>query len=402
MPGALEGIVVVELGQEIQGPYAGLFLADMGAEVIKVEQRVDGDLARRTTVGRIAGPEAPHAEFQQYFFVLNRGKKSITLNLKEDAGKDILFRLLARADVLLTNFRPGVLDRLGFGYEALHQNFPRLIYAVASSWGPNGPWASRPSRDLLAQAASGMMGKTGTDDQPPLPGGSILGDYTGAHMAVTGILAALYARENTGAGQRVDTSMYGALIAMQPWEIIQASLTGRENRRAGRGTQFLHGVWGAFRTADGWIALAGVDEDRWPVFCDLIERPDLIDDPQCDNEWRNFRGDKIQELLDEIFPTRTTGAWMEVFGPNDIFATPVAGYLDVLASDQALENEYIREFDHPETGPVRLVGNPIKLSDAPMRPFAPAPDLGADTEELLRDLGLDEPAIKNLRQQKII
>ena len=228
-PGVLDGIRVVELGQEIQGPYATLLLGDMGADVIKVENRGLGDLARRTTVGRIAGPDAPHAEFQQYFLVLNRGKRSITLDLKKAEGRAVLMRLLENADVLLTNFRPGVLERLGFGYEELHSKLPRLIYAVASSWGPKGPWARRPSRDLLAQAASGMMGKTGTEGTPPLPAGSIVGDYAGAYMAATGILAALYARERTGKGQRVDTSMYGTLIAMQPWEIAQTSLTGVEN-----------------------------------------------------------------------------------------------------------------------------------------------------------------------------
>lgn len=398
MGGALEGIRVVELGQEIQGPYATLFLSDMGAEVIKVENRATGDLARRTTVGRIAGPEAPHAGFQQYFLVLNRGKKSITLDLKHASGKEVLTKLLATADVLLTNFRPGVLDRLGFGYEALHERFPRLIYAVASSWGPEGPWARRPSRDLLAQAASGMMGKTGMDNDPPLPAGAILGDYSGAHMAATGVLAALYARERTGKGQRVDTSMYGTLIAMQPWELVQTSLTGVENRRAGRGTQFLHGVWGAFRTADGWLAIAGVDEDRWEIFCRLIDRPDLIDDPECDNEWRNFRGDKIQAILDDTLPMRTTAEWMERFGPNDVFATPVAGYLDVLGSEQALANGYVREFDHPGTGPIRLAGNPIHLSEAPMRDFAPAPDHGADTEEVLAELGYSASEIDGLRE----
>lgn len=402
MSGVLDGLRVIELGQEIQGPYATLFLADMGAEVIKIENRETGDLARRTTVGRIAGADAPHADFQQYFLVLNRGKKSLTLDLKQPDGKEVLMRLLETADVLLTNFRPGVLDRLGFGYETLHEKFPRLVYAVASSWGPDGPWAKRPSRDMLAQAASGMMGKTGVEGTPPLPAGSILADYSGAHMAATGILAALYGRERTGKGQRVDTSMYGSLIAMQPWEIVQTSLTGKENRRAGRGTQFLHGVWGAFRTADGWIAIAGVDENRWESFCQFIGRPDLIDDPDCDNEWRNFRGDKIQAILDEIMPTRTTEAWMEMFGPNDIFASPVAGYLDVLNNEQAQINGYIREMDHPETGPFRLAGNPIQLSDAPMREFLPAPALGADNEGLLRELGYDEERIAALRDNKVI
>lgn len=402
MAGALEGIRVVEIGQEIQGPYATLYLADMGADVIKVENRELGDLARRTTIGRIAGPDAPNAAFQQYFFVLNRGKRSITLDLKHEDGKRVLSRLLSGADVLLTNFRPGVLDRLGFGYEAVAEQFPRLIYAVASSWGPVGPWARRPSRDMLAQGASGMMAKTGMEDDPPLPAGAILADYAGAHLAAMGVLAALYARERTGKGQRVDTSMYGALIAMQPWEIIQTAVTGKENRRAGRGTQFLHGVWGAFRTADGWIVIAGVDEDRWPVFCGLIGRPELADDPAFDNEERNFRGDRIQALLDELMPQRTTADWMELFGPNDIFATPAAGYLDVLQNEQAQINGYIRSMDHPTAGPIKFAGNPIGLSATPMRAPEAAPIHGADTDDVLAELGFSQEEIADLRRAHVV
>jgi formyl-CoA transferase len=402
MAGALQGIRVIELGQEIQGPLATLQLADMGAEVIKVENRVTGDLSRRTTVARIAGPDAPHATFQQMFLVLNRGKKSVTLDLKTGPGKEILMRLLASADVLLTNFRPGVLDRLGFAYETLHAAMPRLVYAVASSWGPEGPWARRPARDMLAQAASGVMAKTGMEGSPPLPSGTLLADYCGAHMAAMGVLAALYSRERTGIGQRVDTSMYGTLIALQPWEIIQASLTGKENRRAGRGTQFLHGVWGAFRAADGWIALAGVDEGRWETFCRLIERPDLIDDPECDNEWRNFRGDRIQQILDEVMPTRSCAEWMERFGPNDVFATPVVGYLDLLQSEQALTNGYIKEFEHPAVGRIRLSGHAIRLSETPMREPAPAPALSADTETILQGIGYSSDDVRAFRGAQVI
>jgi crotonobetainyl-CoA:carnitine CoA-transferase CaiB-like acyl-CoA transferase len=402
MTGALQGIRVIELGQEIQGPLATLQLADMGAEVIKVENRVTGDLSRRTTVARIAGPDAPHATFQQMFLVLNRGKKSVTLDLKTARGKEILMRLLASSDVVLTNFRPGVLDRLGFGYETLHTAMPRLIYAVASSWGPEGPGARRPPRDKQAQAASGVMAKTGMEGSPPLPSGTLLADYCGAHMAAMGVLAALYSRERTGIGQRVDTSMYGTLIALQPWEIIQASLTGKENRRAGRGTQFLHGVWGAFRAADGWIALAGVDEGRWETFCRLIERPDLVDDPECDNEWRNFRGDRIQRILDEVMPTRSCAEWMERFGPNDVFATPVVGYLDLLQSEQALANGYIKEFEHPAVGRIRLSGHAIRLSETPMREPAPAPALSADTDSILQGLGYSSDDIREFRAAQVV
>ncbi|MCE2488031.1 MAG: CoA transferase, partial [Desulfurellaceae bacterium] len=198
MPGPLDGVKVIEIAQEIQGPYAGLFLADMGADVIKIEMRETGDLSRFMLVQLIAGPDARHADFSHYFLAMNRGKRSLTLDLKKPQAQPILDRLLDSADVLLTNYRPGVLDRLGFGYEALSKRNPGLIFAQGSSWGPEGPWVRRPSRDTLAQAAGGVMAKNGRPDDRPLPCGTLVADHSGAFMLMAGILAALYAREKTG------------------------------------------------------------------------------------------------------------------------------------------------------------------------------------------------------------
>jgi len=401
MAGALEGIRVVELGQEIQGPYATLFLADMGADVIKVENRIDGDLARQMTVGRIGGDDVANAEFGQCFYLLNRGKRSLTLDLKKSEGKEVLMRLLESSDVLLTNFRPGVLDRLGFGWDALAEKFPRLIHATASSWGPEGPWARRPSRDMLAQAATGVMAHTGMDDQPPLPAGVVMADYAGAMMAAMGVLAALQARTRTGRGQKVDTSMYGVMLALQPWEVIQTSLTGRENRRAGRGHQFLNGAWGAFETSDGWLALAGIEDTRWPAFCEIIGRPDLVDDPDYDGDSRNFAGRRIHDLLDAVFIENTTDYWLRKLLAADIFAGEVATYRDVLNSEQAIANNYIREVDHPEVGPFKMVGPPIALSETPFREAEPAPTLGGDADAILEELGYDLAAIAALKEKEV-
>ncbi|MGH7803564.1 MAG: CaiB/BaiF CoA transferase family protein, partial [Candidatus Binatia bacterium] len=376
--------------------------ADLGADVVKVEQRESGDLARWMRVRFLAGDFARNPDFAQYFLAMNRGKRSVTADLKHERGKEVVHRLLARADVLLTNFRPGVLERLGFGYEALAAKNPRLVYAAASSWGPIGPWARRPSRDTLSQAASGVMAKTGRDSDPPLPAGILVGDHASAITLVGGILAALFARERTGRGQRVDVSIYGTMLAMQPWEILHTSVSGRETQRAGRGHQFLHGVWGSFRTSDGWICLAGVDDARWPRFCELIGRPDLVADPECDNPTRNFRGVKIERILDEIFPTRTTAEWMSVLGPADILATTIADYGDILSSEQARENGYVRALEHPEVGRVDVVGNPIGLSATPTRPPSPAPELGQHTEEVLLELGYDWEEIAVLRTAKAI
>jgi len=403
MPGPLAGVKVIEIAQEIQGPYAGLFLADMGANVIKIEMRDTGDLSRFMLVKLIAGPDAQHADFSHYFLAMNRGKRSLTLNLKTPEAKDILYRLLDSADVLLSNYRPGVLDRLGFGYEELSKRNPRLIYAMGSSWGPKGPWMRRPSRDTLAQAAGGIMAKNGMPEERPLPCGAAVADCSGALSLMAGILAALYAREKTGKGQQVDACIYGTVIALQPMEMNFTGVSGIETRRAGRGHQFLQGVWGSFRTKDGWICLAGVDDKRWPNFCRVMGIEHVLTDPEySDNVIRNFRGVKIEKLLDEIFPTKTTDEWMRLLTDIDILATPVQEYLDILNSEQALVNGYITEIDHPQIGKVRVVGTPISLSDTPLKTTTPPPELGQHSEEILLEAGFSWEDIAAFRNKEVV
>ncbi len=403
MPGPLDGVKVIEIAQEIQGPYAGLFLADMGADVIKVEMRDVGDLSRFLVVKLIAGEDAKNADFSHYFLAMNRGKRSLTLDLKRPEAKEILSRLLYSADVLLSNYRPGVLDRLGFGYEELSRQNSRLIYAAGSSWGPQGPWVTRPSRDTLAQAAGGIMAKNGMPDDRPLPCGSLVADHSGAFMLMSGILAALYAREKTGKGQKVDACIYGTVIAMQPMEINFTSVSGIETRKAGRGHQFLQGVWGSFQTQDGWICLAGVDDKRWPDFCRVMGIEHIVSEPEySDNVIRNFRGVKIEQLLDEVFPTKSTAEWMEILTGVDVLATPVQDYQDILDSEQALANGYITEMDHPQIGKIRIAGTPITLSDTPLDASNPPPELGQHSEEVLLEAGYSWEDIARFREKEAV
>jgi len=261
----------------------------------------------------------------------------------------------------------------------------------------------RPSRDTLAQAAGGIMAKNGMPEERPLPCGAAVADCSGALSLMAGILAALYAREKTGRGQQVDACIYGTVIALQPMEMNFTGVSGIETRRAGRGHQFLQGVWGSFRTKDGWICLAGVDDKRWPNFCRVMGIEHVLTDPEySDNVIRNFRGEKIEKLLDEIFPTKTIDEWMQLLTGIDILATPVQEYLDILNSEQALVNGYITEMDHPQIGKVRVVGTPISLSDTPLKTTTPPPELGQHSEEILLEAGFSWEDIAAFRDKEVV
>ena len=394
----LEGIKVIEIGQEIQGPFAGLFLADQGADVVKVENKETGDLSRWMAASLIGGPDVKNAEVSHYFIAMNRGKRSITADLKKPEAIEIVRRMIKAYDVLLTNYRPGVLDRLGLGYEEVRKINPRIVYAQGSSWGPKGPWVMRPSRDTLAQAASGIMAKTGMPEDPPLAAGIFVADHTGALSLAAGILAALVARERTGQSQKVDVSIYGTMIAMQGMEINYTSITGEEPERAGRGHQFLHGVWGAFPTKDGHICIAGVDDKRWPAFCKIMGIEKLEKDTEYgDNVTRNFHGDKIQAVLDEIFPKKTSAEWLKELNDADILATEVVDYKTMLKSEQARVNGYLKELDHPVAGKVLVTGTPVSINGEVELDAKMPPEHGANTEEVLLELGYSWEEIGSLR-----
>jgi crotonobetainyl-CoA:carnitine CoA-transferase CaiB-like acyl-CoA transferase len=384
----LDGIKVIEIGQEIQGPFAGLFLSDMGADVVKIENKETGDLSRWMLTSLIGGPNVKNATVSHYFIAMNRGKRSITADLKKPDAIGIVRRMLKTYDVLLTNYRPGVLDRLGLGFEDARKINPRIVYAQGSSWGPRGPWVMRPSRDTLAQAASGIMAKNGLPSDPPLPTAILVADHSGGLSLASGILAALFAREHTGVAQKVDASIYGTMIAMQGMEINYTSITGEEPERAGRGHQFLHGVWGAFPTRDGHICIAGVDDKRWPAFCRIMGIEHLEKDPEYgDNVVRNFHGDKIAAVLDEIFPKKTSKEWLKELNDADVLATEVVDYRTMLTSEQARVNGYLQELDHPVAGKVLVSGAPVSVNGEVELQARPAPEHGQHTEEVLLELG---------------
>ncbi|HYB90403.1 MAG TPA: CoA transferase [Candidatus Binataceae bacterium] len=395
----LAGIKVIEIGQEIQGPFAALFLADLGAEIVKIENKETGDISRWMFTSVIGGPGAKNPMVSHYFLAMNRGKRSIAADLKKPEAAEIVRRMAKTYDVLVTNYRPGVLDRLGLGYEDLRAINPRLVYAQGSSWGPKGPWVTRPSRDTLAQAASGLMAKNGMPSDPPLPAGILLADHAGGLTLAGGILAALVARERTGNGQKVDASIYGTMIALQGMEIDYTSLTGQEPERAGRGHQFLHGVWGSYPTSDGYICLAGVDEKRWPDFCRILGIQHIEKDPDISGGVvRNFHGDKIQAVLDEIFPRKTSREWLDELHDADILATEVVDYTTVLQSEQARANGYLLELDHPAAGKILVSGGPVSINSEINGEAKSPPELGQHTEEVMIELGYTWEEIAAIRE----
>jgi CoA:oxalate CoA-transferase len=261
----------------------------------------------------------------------------------------------------------------------------------------------RPSRDTLAQAASGLMSKTGMPTDPPLAAGAAIADQAGALTLAGGVLAALFARERTGEGQRVDASIYGTMIAAQGFELNYASLTGTEPDRAGRGHPFLHGVWGGFRTKDGFLCIAGVDDQRWARFCKIMGIENVQDDPECsDNATRNFHGTKIEAILDQIFPRKTTAEWLEELTAADILVTEVATHQQVLASEQARVNGYLLDLDHPVAGKITVTGCPVSLNGEVAHEAQPAPEHGQHTEEILVEAGYSWEEIGALRDSEVI
>jgi len=389
--GPLEGIRVLDLTVYQQGPQASLIFGDMGAHVIKVEAPRFGDL------GRVLGMKGEE-RFSPYFLAHNRGKRSITLDLKNEKAREVALALGARTDVMIHNFRPGVMERLGLAYDDLRKVNERIIYGHASGYGTKGPRAGHPAFDLAAQAQGGLLSVTGEQDGYPLPAGCAVADYVGAANLAMAVIGALFHRERTGQGQKIETSLLGGQVAMQAWE-LQYYIAHGWVGRAGRGHHYLPTIWRVFKTADSYVVVGGLPENRWPKFCQALGLPELERDPRFEQYMERMRNlQELYALLDEAFVKKPSAEWMALLQEADCICAPVATYEELVNDPQVRANEYIVEVDHPTQGRIPVIGAPWRFSETPAEIAPAAPELGQHTEEILQDLGYSWEQIGALRE----
>jgi crotonobetainyl-CoA:carnitine CoA-transferase CaiB-like acyl-CoA transferase len=404
MTQALEGITVLDWTIWQQGPVCSAMLGDMGADVIKIEQRGTGDPGR--WILGVSGQDTSDAP-NWYFEANNRNKRSITLDLKKPEGLEVAHALVEKADVFVQNFRQGVAERMGLGYETLRDINPRLIYASATGYGPNGPDSAEPSFDYLGLARSGIMNAVGEPDMPPLGIAGGIADQMGAIMMAYGVMTALVARERHGVGQEVNISHLGSMAFLQGLSLSMKLMAGRAMPRTYR-SQAANALWNHYRCADGqWIALAMLQADRyWADVARLIERPELATDPAfATMAERSTRAAECVAILDAAFARRTRDEWLTRFREDDadLIYTLVNTVDDLPDDPQVLANDYLAELDHPQHGATRMVGIPVGLSATPGSVRTAAPELGQHTEEvLLNVLGWDWDRIGALLEAEAI
>src|SRR5918993_133262 len=385
--GPLAGLKVVDLTHVMAGPTCTLMLADMGAEVIKIEKIPRGDDSRHSVPPKI-GDEAAS------FLIMNRNKRGMALDLKTAGGKAILHRLIASADVLVENFAPGSLERLGFAYEDLRRDNPGLIYCSLSGFGRTGPYRERRGFDLVAQAMSGIMSFTGTGpDGPPLKSGAPLSDITAGILGAMGILAAYVHRLKTGQGQWVETSLFEAALVQTYWQSAIALATGVAPRAMGSAHP-LNAPYQAFEAADGWIVIGGANQTNWLRIVEAIGAPELAHDPRFkDNAARMGHLAELEAELAPRFRTRPAQEWLAALEAKGVPCGPVNDMLQALADPQTKAREMVVEVEHSTLGPVKTLGLPVKFSGTPGKVRTGAPLYGEHTREILAEHGFGREEI---------
>jgi crotonobetainyl-CoA:carnitine CoA-transferase CaiB-like acyl-CoA transferase len=375
-------------------------LGDLGADVVKVERPVHGDESRGWGPPFVGRPCGPYPGESAYFIATNRNKRSLTVNLQSPAGQSIVQDLAALSDVLVENFRTGALDRLGLGYDQLSNVNPRLVYCSVSGYGRTGPCADWPGYDFVLQAEGGLMGITGPEDGPPYRLGIPIVDITTGMFAATAVLAALRARDLSGRGQLVDTSLLDSEVALLT-NVASNHLVGGEGpRRLGNAHPNIT-PYESFRARDRWFALAAANQRQWAVLCDVVGRPDLVADPRfADNNARVSNRGALRQVLDAAFAERDAEEWLSILRQAELPCGPINSIPEVFTHPQAADRHLVLETEHPTAGTLRLPGFPYKLSDTPAEVRLPPPLLGQHTDEILRDLlGCSPSDVQDLRSR---
>ncbi|MDK2917996.1 MAG: CoA:oxalate CoA-transferase [Candidatus Petromonas sp.] len=395
MEQALEGIKVLDLTRVLAGPYCTMILADLGAEVIKIEIPGKGDDSRQ--FGPYVNGESA------YFMSINRNKKSMTLNLKKQEAKDLFLEMVKKADVIVENYRPGTMEKLGLGYDKLKEVNPKLIYAAASGFGHSGPYSKRPAYDAIVQAMGGIMSITGQKGGKPTRVGPSIGDITAGLFTTIGILAALNYRNETGKGQKVDVAMLDCQVAILENAIARYFVNGVSPEPAGnRHTSIV--PFEPFETSDGEIMVAAGNDVLWSKLCKELGVEELIDDERFKtNPLRNENYDELRPLLAERFKTKTTEEWKELLTKSGVPNGPINKIEHVVKDPQVLAREMVVEVDHKVAGKTKLPGVPIKMSETQGTVRDAAPLLGEHTEKILKEFaGLTDEKIEELKKNGAI
>ncbi|HUI35199.1 MAG TPA: CaiB/BaiF CoA-transferase family protein [Stellaceae bacterium] len=393
--GPLQGIKVIDLTRVLAGPFATQSLGDLGAEVLKIEPPGGGDETRRFP---------PFLDGEGHYFLgINRNKKSLVVDLQQEAGKEILRKLVAQADILVENYRPGVMDRLGLGYAVLAEINPRLIYCAISGFGLSGPLRDKPSFDIVTQALSGALSINGERGHMPIKLAIPLGDMVGGVFGPMAILAALHERHQTGKGRLIDISLYDGLIGMLGYFAQLAFITGEDPPTMGSSHPNIV-PYGSFPASDGSIIIAVLSESFWGKLCEALERPELATDPRfATPTLRRERRDEVDQLISDVTRTRTVAEWEKRLTAADVPHAPVLGVTAALAHPHALAREMVVEAEHATIGKIKVVGRPIKFPGAKQPPVTAPPTLGQHTEQVLHEeLGYSEAEIAALKAGGII
>ena len=404
MNGPLEGIRVIDMTVWQQGPTCTRMLGDLGADVIKVEERTNGDPGRG--LQKIMDQNTGVGGKNWYYEGNNRNKRGIALDLKKEKGRQIVYRLVEKSDVFITNFRRDVPPRLGMDYDTLCKHNPKIVYGLASGFGPEGPDSEQPCFDYLGQARSGFMSAIGEPSEAPIQAQVGIADEMGGIMLAYAIMVALFAREKHGIGQMVEASQLGSMMALQGLAMRAYLITGKEFRKHCR-AQAGNALWNHYRCSDGeWIVLGMNQSDRyWSRFCKVIEIPELEKDPRFANaERRSENCEELVKILDKLFATKPKEQWLRILSKDrDFVFTQVNSYPDLLNDPQVLANNYIVEYDHPSLGKINMPGVPIHMSKTPGSIRLPAPELGQHTEEILIDLcNYTWEEIEQLKEEEVI